>query len=167
MTFTSKNNSNNSGCTGTGVKIIGFGNKYRSDDGIGIRVVEELERLDSFKNIEIIDGGTSGTNLIFLLKDCRKVIIIDAVDTGQNIGDVVNIKVNDIEEFIKRGYKSLSLHDLNLVDIFSLLKVLKINADISIIGVRPKNIDFGDRLSPEIEEKIPEIISIIKKETGI
>lgn len=167
MTSTGKNVLDSYGNSRKDIKIIGFGNKYRSDDGVGIRVIEELEKLDFFEDIEIIDGGTSGTDLIFLVKDCRKVIIIDAVDTGQNIGDVVNIKVNDIKEFIKRDYKSLSLHDLNLADIFSLLKALKINADISIIGVRPKNIDFGDKLSPEIEEKIPEIISIIKKETGM
>ncbi len=38
-------------------------------------------------------------------------------------------------------------------------------ADISIIGVKPKNIGFGDKLSPEIEKKIPEIISLIKKKS--
>ena len=110
------------------MKIIGFGNRYRSDDGIGIRVVEELEKLDYLKNrnIEIIDGGTSETDLIFLIKDSGKVIIIDAIDAGQNIGDVVNIQVNDIEEFIKRDYKSLSLYDLNIADILKLIKTLKI-----------------------------------------
>jgi len=167
MAFISKNDSNKSGYTKKDVKIIGFGNKYRSDDGIGIRIVEELEKLDFFRNIDIIDGGTSGTDLIFLIKDCRKIIIIDAIDAGQNTGDVVNVKVDDIEEFIKRDYKSLSLHDLNLADILKLIKALKINADISIIGVKPKKMDFGDRLSPEIEEKIPEIISLVKKEVGV
>jgi len=167
MAFISKNDSNKSGYTKNDVKIIGFGNKYRSDDGIGIRIVEELEKLDFFKDIEIIDGGTSGADLIFLIKDCRKIIIIDAVDAGQNAGDVVNIQINDVEEFIKRDYKSLSLHDLNLADILKLIKALKINADISIIGVKPKKMDFGDRLSPEIEEKIPEIISLVKKEAGV
>ena len=169
MTFISENDSNKSASIKTNVKIIGFGNRYRSDDGIGIRVVEELEKLDYLKNrnIEIIDGGTSETDLIFLIKDSGKVIIIDAIDAGQNIGDVVNIQVNDVEEFIKRDYKSLSLHDLNIADILKLIKTLKINADISIIGVKPKNIDFGDILSPEIDKKIPEIISIIKKEIGI
>lgn len=167
MTFNSKNTSSNSRCTRTDVKIIGFGNKYRSDDGIGIRVIEELEKLDSFKNIEIVDGGTSGTDLIFLIKDCGKLIIIDAIDAGQDTGDVVNIKIDNIGDFIKRDYKSLSLHDLNLSDILKLVKALKISADISIIGVKPKNIDFGDKLSPEIEKKIPEIISIIKKEIGM
>ena len=167
MTHTNKNDSSSSGYAKTDVKIIGFGNKYRSDDGIGIRVVEELGKLDSFRNIDIIDGGTSGTDLIFLVKDCRKVIIIDAIDAGQDIGDVVNIQINDVEEFIKRDYKSLSLHDLNLADILKLIKALKINADISIIGVKPKKMDFGDRLSPEIEEKIPEIISLVKKEADV
>jgi len=167
MAFISKNDSNKSGYTKKDVRIIGFGNKYRSDDGIGIRVVEELEKLDFFKNIEIIDGGTCGTDLIFLIKGCSKIIIIDAIDAGQNTGDVVNIKVDDIEEFIKKDYKSLSLHDLNLADILKLIKALKINADISIIGVKPKKMDFGDRLSPEIEEKIPEIILLVKKEAGV
>jgi len=164
MNFTSENNSNKSAYAKTDVRIIGFGNKYKSDDGIGIRVIEELEKLDFFKNIEIVNGGTSGTDLIFLIKGCGKLIIIDAIDAGQNTGDVVNIKVDDIEDFIKRGYKSLSLHDLNLADILKLIKALKINADISIIGVKPKSMDFGDKLSPEIEKKIPEIISIIKEE---
>lgn len=167
MTHPNKNDSSSSGYVKTDVRIIGFGNKYRSDDGIGIRVVEELEKLDFFKNIEIIDGGTSGTDLIFLIKGCGKLIIIDAIDAGQNTGDVVNIKVDEIEEFIKKDYKSFSLHDLNLADILKLIKALKIDTDISIIGVKPKSIDFGDKLSQEIEKKIPEIISIIKKEINI
>jgi len=68
---------------------------------------------------------------------------------------------------VDTDYKSLSLHDLNLADILKLIKALKINADISIIGVKPKKMDFGDRLSPEIEEKIPEIISLVKNEAGV
>ncbi|MBU4314240.1 MAG: hydrogenase maturation protease, partial [Actinobacteria bacterium] len=82
MTHTNKNDSSSSGYAKTDVKIIGFGNKYRSDDGIGIRIIEELEKLDSFKDIEIIDGGTSGSDLIFLIKGCSKIIIIDAIDAG-------------------------------------------------------------------------------------
>jgi len=151
----------------TDIRIIGFGNKYRSDDGIGIRVIEELEKQDFFKDIEIIDGGTSGTDLIFLAKDCKKIIIVDAIETGRHTDEVVCIKVDDIKEFLKKDYKSLSLHDLNLSDILKLIKALKINTDISIIGIKPKNIDFGEKLSPEIEDKIPQIISKIKKEINI
>jgi len=168
MDFNRDDNLNINRITKTNVKIIGFGNKYKSDDGIGIRVIEELEKLECFKdkNIEIIDGGTSGIDLLFLLRDCQKAIIIDAMDAGQkNVGDIVNIKVSDVEEFIKRDYKSFSLHDFNLADILKLARALKINTkNISIIGINPKSIDFGENLSPEIEKKIPDIISMVNKE---
>jgi hydrogenase maturation protease len=161
-----KNVSKDCGLSRADVKIIGFGNKFRSDDGIGIRIINELEKLEFFKDIEIIDGGTSGTDLIFWAKNCEKIIIIDAIDTGKNTGDVINIKIGDIEEFIRKDYRSLSLHDLNLADVLKLIKALGINTRISIIGIKPRSIDFGDKLSPEIERKIPELISEIKKEAG-
>lgn len=164
MSYSDKNNSYNSGYEAEDVKIIGFGNKYRSDDGIGIRVIEELKRLDIFNDIEIIDGGTCGTDLLFLAKECKKIIIIDAIDTGISTDDVVCIKASDIKEFIKKDCRSLSLHDLNLSDILKLIEALKIDTDISIIGVKPINIDFGEHLSPEIENKIPQMISMIKEE---
>lgn len=165
MVSSGKNISKDNDSGKTDIKIVGFGNKFRSDDGIGIRIIKELEKLDFFKDIEVIDGGTSGTDLIFWIKNCGKIIIIDAIDTGGKIGDVANIKVDDIEEFVKKDYRSLSLHDLNLADILKLIKAMGTKTDITIIGVKPKSIEFGDSLSPEIERKISEIISEIKKET--
>ena len=77
------------------------------------------------------------------------------------------IRADDIDEFIKGDHKSLSLHDFNLSDILKLIKELKIDTEIIIIGVKPKNIDFGENLSPVIEEKIPGIIARIKKELNL
>ncbi len=167
MFFKDKNISDNDRYMKTEVTIIGFGNKYRSDDGIGIRVIEELKKLDSFKEVEVIDGGTSGTDLLFLAKECKKIIIIDAIDIGKDAGQVVCIKASDIEEFIKGDYKSLSLHDLNLCDVLKIIRELKIDTEILIIGVKPENIGFGESLTPEIEKKIPGIITRIKKEINL
>lgn len=167
MYYSYKKDLNNDRLTTEDVRIIGFGNKYRSDDGIGIRVIEELEKLSFFNDIDIIDGGTSGTDLLFLAKECRKIIIIDAIDTGKDTGEIVRIKESDIENFIKKDCKSLSLHDLNLSDILKLIRALKINIDITIIGIKPVNTDLGENLSPEIERKIPQIISMVKEEIAI
>jgi Ni,Fe-hydrogenase maturation factor len=38
---------------------------------------------------------------------------------------------------------------------------MKLKTDITIIGIKPLNIEFGEELSPEIQEKIPEIISLV------
>ncbi len=150
-------------------KIIGFGNIYMGDDGVGIRVVEEIRKRNLFNdydNVILIEGGTSGIDLIFMINDSDKVIIIDAIDAGQDIGEIVRFNINDIEHYTKDNFKSFSLHDVNLLDVFNLIKKLQLKSDITVIGVKPKVIDYGDKLSPEIEDKIDNIISLIQNEVN-
>jgi hydrogenase maturation protease len=151
--------------SGTILKIIGFGNKYLSDDGIGPIIIEKLEKSSYLEDraIEIIDLGTSGSDLIFQIKECPRIIIIDALDADQDPGKVIKIKEKDIEKFCNEGFLSLSLHDLNLADILKLVRAMKLKTDITIIGIKPVNIEFGEGLSPEIQKKIPEIISLVEK----
>ena len=160
-------NSRNSGFLKTRLKIIGFGNILMGDDGIGIRVIEELKNhsiIKNLENIEIIDGGTSGVDLIFFLQQSDKVIIIDAVDAGQAEDEVICFNYNDIKQLPEKELKSFSLHDMDLSEIFKLVKSLKINTDVVVIGIKPKFINFGDKLSSTVKTKIPEIISKIIQE---
>ena len=99
-----KNISDINNISRTRVKVIGFGNKFSSDDGIGPVIIEKLEK-SSFsedKTIEIIDLGTSGSDLIFHIKECPRIIIIDALDAGQDAGKVIKIKESDIQRMVKR-----------------------------------------------------------------
>ncbi|MFC2159703.1 hydrogenase maturation protease [Actinomycetota bacterium] len=160
-----ENTKNINNISDTRVKVIGFGNKFLSDDSIGPIIIEKLEK-SSFsedKTIEIIDLGTSGSDLIFHIRECPRIIIIDALDAGQDPGKVIRIKEKDIEQFCNEGLSSFSLHDLNLADILKLTRAMKLKTDITIIGINPLNIEFGEELSPEIQEKIPEIISLVEK----
>ncbi len=138
-----------------------------SDDAIGIKIIEELSKTDFCtysNNIEIIDGSTSGIDLLFTLGNQDRVIIVDAVDAGQADGEVVKFKLSDIINMPGKTVKSFSLHDLGLEEVFALMKSLKVCPDITIIGIKPKVITYGDKLSPEIESKIPEIILLIRQE---
>jgi hydrogenase maturation protease len=151
------------------IKIIGFGNIFMADDGIGVRVIEELQRQQIFKeneNIELVDGGTSGIDLIFMLQDTAKAIIIDAVDAGQEIAQIVVFSPHEIVEFKKKVFKSYSLHDIDLAEAFELVRKLNLHAEIKIIGIKPKKIGYSDKLSPEIETSIPEIIARVKDEVS-
>ena len=101
------------------IKIIGFGNIMMGDDGIGIRVIEEIQKNGVFednKNIEVIDGGTSGVDLVFMIQQADKAVIIDAVDAGQQTGEIVIFSPENIREIKKKkkGLKSFSLHDIDL-----------------------------------------------------
>ncbi|MHB1347240.1 MAG: hydrogenase maturation protease [Candidatus Humimicrobiaceae bacterium] len=149
------------------VKVIGFGNVFMADDGIGIKIIEELEKIKfsgGLENIEIINGATSAVDLLFKLSNPDMAIIIDAIDAGQAEGEIVKFKPNEIEDVQGRTIKSFSLHDLGLEEVFRLMRSLKIFPDITIIGVKPLIIDYREKLSPEIESRIPEIILMIKQE---
>jgi hydrogenase maturation protease len=149
------------------IKIIGFGNIFMGDDGIGVRVIEELQQQQIFKdneNIMLVDGGTSGIDLIFMLQGAVKAIIIDAVDAGQGIAQIVVFSPHEIVEFKKKVFKSYSLHDIDLAEAFELARTLNLPVDIKIIGIKPKKIGYSDKLSPEVENSIPEIIAKVKEE---
>ncbi|MCL5072170.1 MAG: hydrogenase maturation protease [Actinobacteria bacterium] len=152
------------------IKIIGFGNIYMGDDGIGVRVIEKIKEqgvFDDYDNVEVIDGGTSGVDLIFYLQQADKVIIIDAVDAGQGVGEIVAFNIGEIKDFGNKSVTSFSFHDINLKEVFELIGALKIKKDLKIIGINPKEVGYGEKLSPQVENKIPQIISMVMKETGI
>jgi len=50
------------------IGVIGIGNPLRKDDGIGIVLLEKLVEIkdDLPDDIEYIDGGTGGMNLLHL-----------------------------------------------------------------------------------------------------
>ena len=150
------------------IKIIGFGNIMMGDDGVGIRAIEEIQKSSIFEdnnNIEVIDGGTSGVDLVFMMQQADRAIIIDAVDAGQQTGAIVIFTPDNIKEIKKKkkGLKSFSLHDIDLSEVFELLKTLNIPVKISIVGIKPEYVGYSDKLSPIIEKNIPDIISAVEK----
>ena len=89
--------------------IIGIGNPLRRDDAIGIILLEKLvEKKDDLPdNIELIDGGTGGMNLLHILSCFDKVLIVDAVDFKGSVGEVKLFKAEDaISEKTSIGFST-------------------------------------------------------------
>jgi hydrogenase maturation protease len=62
------------------IAVMGFGNPVRSDDGVGCRVVELLQKeYSGDADISIFDMGTSAFEVLFQLKGHDVLIIVDAV----------------------------------------------------------------------------------------
>ena len=63
------------------IAVLGIGNLIMQDEGVGIHVIRKLEKEYSFQpEIEIIDGGTSGSELYGFFEDNDKMIIVDAIN---------------------------------------------------------------------------------------
>ena len=141
-----------------GTVVIGMGNILLRDEGIGCHVVRALKGIP-LPNVRVIEGGTSPD--VLFPEDADKLILVDAAKGGGIPGEVYRFQLDDIA--LKQKL-SLSLHDISLVENLLLMRLLHDIGETIIIGVEPKEIEWGLELSSELQEKIPQIVDIILAE---
>jgi len=139
--------------------VLGMGNVLLRDEGIGCHVAHALEEIP-LPDVKIIDGGTCPDVLQFV-EDADKLIIVDAVKGGGTPGQIYRFHLEDITLEQK---PFLSLHDVGLVDNLMLIQPWHNINEAVIIGVEPREINWGLELSPELQEKMPQIIDTILSE---
>jgi hydrogenase maturation protease len=139
--------------------VLGIGNVLLRDEGIGCHVVHALEGIPLL-DVKIIDGGTC-PDMLQLLEDIDKLVIVDAVKGGGMPGQIYRFHLEDITLEQK---PFLSLHDVGLVDSLMLMQLWHNIGEAVIIGVEPKEINWGLELSPELQERMSQIIDAILSE---
>ncbi|MGC8817369.1 MAG: hydrogenase maturation protease [Candidatus Hadarchaeum sp.] len=136
--------------------IVGLGNILLKDEGVGMRCVEFLRNRGLGRDVKIVDGATLGVDLLEEIKGFDRVVLVDAVDMGKEPGYIASFRAEEllmIADEIK-----FSLHEFNLVDVIKLGKQLGHDlSNVKIVGIQPKEVGWGDRLSNIIEEKLPEL----------
>ena len=146
------------------IKVLGCGNTLVGDDGVGIRVIERLQEMKLPENVEIIDAGVGGLAILSWIEDADKVIIVDAVQTGNEPPGTV-YEFTDTE-MPPSDLFMLSLHDLNLVDTINIGRLVqKMPEEIVIVGVEVERVaEFTRDLTPAVEAAMPEVIDLVLKE---
>lgn len=145
------------------IAILGVGNILLKDEGIGVRVVRELESEYTFPpDITLIDGGTDGPHLTSLVADFDEIIVIDAVEGGEKPGTLYRFTLDQISFDIPTH---LSIHEMGVLEALKEVRLLGKKPKVTFIGVEPEDISpWGMDLSPVVEKKIPEIITLVLKE---
>ncbi|MHC4387066.1 MAG: HyaD/HybD family hydrogenase maturation endopeptidase [Planctomycetota bacterium] len=144
------------------IVVLGIGNILLSDEGIGVRVVEELLKVQVPKEAEVIDGGTSGADLLDVICNRRKVIVIDAVDADVPPGTILRMKPEEVNGGTSGG---VSLHELGIIETLAMAKMLDSSPEeVVLIGIKPKEIGCGLELSPEIAAVVPAVVRLVMQE---
>ncbi|MCT8976675.1 HyaD/HybD family hydrogenase maturation endopeptidase [Clostridium sp. CX1] len=143
--------------------ILGIGNLLLKDDGIGVHLVQHLEKLnyDTIYNVELIDGGTCILELLDVFARSEKVIVLDSLKGGHSPGTIYKLTPEQLGTYIR---ENTSLHDVQILDIIGDAKLLGYNPQVIIVGVEPAEITYDLELSPVISDRIPQIIEIIREE---
>ena len=146
---------------GKKITILGIGNLLLKDEGIGIHVIQALEKESLPENVELIDGAVAGFDLLPIVESCDKLIVIDAVKTSDAPGTIY--KFDPLKIDVVRA-ENISLHDMDFFQVLEFAKKHKRLPVTRMIAAVPKEIEAGMDLTPELKKKIPRIIALIKKE---
>jgi hydrogenase maturation protease len=142
----------------TKILLIGLGNILLQDEGVGVHVVNAIRgRYACTPEVDIIDGGTLGLDLLPLFSDREKVLIIDAVNFGKEHGYIGVLEDGEIPAVL---HAKLSVHHIGLADILSAATLMGVKPrKIRLIGIQPESTNtFGLEVTPAVREKIEELI---------
>ena len=144
------------------VTVLGIGNLLLKDEGVGVHLVQKLASIVSDANVNIIDAGTYPDFLSLVDDSTDKLIIIDAVKTGDTPGTIYRFRFDDVD---LDSAPPISLHDIGVLDSLKMMALLNRQPKSTVvIGIEPKTIDFGLELSPEIADKLSEMIKLVLQE---
>ena len=139
------------------ITVLGVGNILMQDEGFGVRVVEHLLSHYSFPpNVQVLDGGTLGMELLRFLVGTDNLILIDAVSGQLPPGSFYQFQNDDVKAYFK---EKVSMHELGIQDVLAIMEVLEKPAkEIMIMGVQPSAIDIGLELTPIVAETMANVV---------
>jgi hydrogenase maturation protease len=144
--------------------VLGLGNPILSDDGVGVKVAQEVGKKLDDPQTTVSETSAAGIGLLDLIVGYDKVIIIDAIQTKR--GKAGQIYRMEPQDFSSTKHFS-SPHQINLVTALELGKMLNLvmPQEIAILAVEAKDVsNFGERCTPEVEKAIPEVVKIVLEE---
>lgn len=138
--------------------VIGVGNRWRRDDGVGPEVVEALERLDgSGADLLVLDGEPTG---IVAAWDGRSgVVVVDAIVSGDPPGTVHHLTDPDR---LPKPVGDPSSHGAGLAEAAALGRALdRLPTRLVIVGVEPAALDHGAGLSPPVAASLDAVVRLV------
>ncbi len=134
-----------------------------SDDGVGVIVAQKLQQRYRFPdNVEILDGGTLGLDLLPKLENITNLILIDAVETGKKAGTCIRLYGQELPIALET---KISPHQMGLKDLLAVSELMGHSPrEMILIGIQPGSIEMEIGLTPAVEAKLDTLINSVLME---
>lgn len=145
--------------------IIGCGNSNRSDDGVGVYVVQQLQRWlreAPRQDVRVFDAGTGGMEVMFQARGSTQLLIIDAGSTGVQPGSIYRVPGEQLISEPEPGY---SLHDFRWDHaLYAGKKIFReqFPSKVTVFLIEAASLDFGLSLTPQVQASADRVIGLIR-----
>lgn len=143
--------------------ILGTGNLLLSDDGLGVHTIRRLqETVELPAEVQILDGGTLGLNLLPFLEGISYLLIVDAMQTGQPPGTLRRLAGDEVPAYLAI---KMSPHEIGVPDMLFAAKLRDLYPhEVVIWGVQPATTEVGLALSPPVAAQLDPLVEEILAE---
>ena len=142
------------------ILVLGVGNLLLKDEGVGIHVIQALEKEGLPPNVSLMDGGTGGLHLIGWIQDYNRIIMVDATLDHNPPGTIRLIRPRYATDFPPL----MSAHEIGLRDMIDAMILTEKLPDIQLIVVSAEDIsEVGMDLTPVVQAAVPKVVKMIKQ----
>ncbi|MFW9974660.1 MAG: hydrogenase maturation peptidase HycI [Candidatus Thorarchaeota archaeon] len=140
---------------GNKIAILGIGNDLRSDDGLGPYIIEKLSIEDPRVMVENVGSVPEGFARPLAEFGADRIIMVDAADMNKPAGHIELVTKDRI------GGINISTHSMPLSFLMMYLEQ-ETGGTTILLAIQPKSIQFGEGLTPEIQEVADQTISTLE-----
>jgi hydrogenase 3 maturation protease len=140
------------------IVVAGIGNPIRTDDFVGVKIVQDMEGQVSEK-VYLLECETVPESFLQQIAEFNPthVLLIDAAILGLKPGAARLMDPERIADF-----PAISTHMLPLRLFCEYLKSMT-KAKIALLLIEPKNVEFGEGLTPDVQAAAEKITTVLSK----
>lgn len=123
----------------SGIALIGSGNAFFKDEGIGLYAAKFLkENYDFGPEVEIVDGGTLGFRLMPLLQEFDKVLIVNTSSDQSAASGTITVRSCD--EFLEGSHIKKTANEVEIAEMLQICSLTEAMAETVIVSIVPEDI---------------------------
>ena len=135
-----------------------------ADDGLGLAALERLRHYRFEPFVELVDGGTWGMNLLPLIEDSDRVLLLDAINVGAPPGTLVVLEHDQLPRYLST---KVSPHQVDLRDVLALAELRgNLSEHTVAIGLQPDLIEMSAGLTAAIERQLDRLVGAALSRLG-
>jgi hydrogenase maturation protease len=141
------------------ILVIGVGNEYRSDDGIGL-IVARVIREERLPSVIVKEESGEGAALMESWQGFSYVIIVDAVLSGKLPGTIFRIDTK--KETVPKQFFHYSTHAFSVAEAIELARTMNIlPQNLILYGIEGKNFTAGINISASVSNVVKQVVKQI------
>jgi hydrogenase maturation protease len=144
--------------------LIGIGNWSMGDDGVGLRVVERIDRDGLARGFEAVEIADDGLRLVdYCAPETERIVLVDAVELGLPPGEWRLFRPEEV--YTRKPLTGLSTHEGDILKVLDFARKLGYPVPpVVILGIQPEQMEIGMELSETLRGRFEEYIRIAVEE---